>query len=329
MDSITPFAGWLLRHAVEIDDACPGLTVHLLRASAERRHVIAAYLSRQKPFRRFNAVADLGYFLMNAGHDEILNAAFGRVPSGLRAALGRAGPTPHRKRYYGYLHALLTSEARPEMMRLLQSLKRTDPKLLLIARALPPGARNPELVRAVQRTDTARDLARLVDLMERAGCDRTAMLAALAKATTMDDIRSWARRWAFKLNFPDHPVPATETYSPICRADDLRKLAVRYRNCARNYLTDVLDGQSAFATVSSGLEAAVVHLVCQNGQWWLDDIYGSRNAAPSKGVIEMTQSYLAGHGIFSLSKQPSNTRKWSCLRRFTGHFDYHDDWEAA
>lgn len=272
MITITPFTGWLLQEAVALDDQWPGVTVHLLRASAERRQVIAAFLSRQNYSLHFTGRANLGRFLLTAGHNDILAAAFGEVPNGLRSALGRAGSTPHSRRYYGYLYALHASKARPEMSHLLKTLACTSPKNLRIARALPAALRRTPVVAAIRDEATARSLSRSIDLMEGAGADRQRMLEALGKATTIEDIRTWARRWALKLNFPTHPVPNSATYTPIQTANDLKKMASHYRNCARSYLVDVLDARAAFAIVSTGKDSAVAHLIWERGRWWLDDV---------------------------------------------------------
>lgn len=329
MTTIIPFTGWLLQQAVALDDEFPGLTVHLLRASSERRHVIAAYLSRQNCFRHFGSPAELSRFLLTAGHDDILAAAFGAVPVGLRSALSRAGPTPHGRRYYGYLHALLVSKARPEMSHLLKTIACTGPKNLRIARALPAALRKGRVVAAIRDEASARSLTRSIDLMESAGADRRGMLEALGKATTFEDIRAWARRWAFKLNFPAHPVPKSPVYTPIESANDLKEMALHYRNCARSYLTDVLDARAAFATISTGKESAVAHLVWERGRWWLDDVYGRRNAAPSRALIARAHSHLADHGVLPRDTQPLPMRRWSCLRRFVGQFEFEDDWARA
>jgi hypothetical protein len=329
MTTITPFTGWLLQQAVALDDEFPGLTVHLLRASSERRHVIAAYLSRQNCFRHFASPAEMSRFLLTAGHNDILAAAFGAVPVGLRSALSRAGPTPHGRRYYGYLHALHVSKARPEMSHLLKTIACTSPTNLRIARALPAALRKGRAVAAIRDEATARSLSRSIDLMESAGADRRAMVDALANVTTIEDIRAWARRWALKLNFPAHPVAKSPAYTPIESANDLKVMAVQYRNCARSYLTDVLDERAAFATISTGKESAVVHLIWERGHWWLDEVYGRRNAVPSRVLIALARSHLAGHGVLPRDMQSFPVRKWSCLRRFVGQFEFEDDWDRA
>jgi hypothetical protein len=302
---------------------------HLLRASAERRQVIAAYLSRQNCRLHFTSPADLGRFLTTAGHNDILTAAYGAVPVGLRSALSRAGSTPHARRYYGYLYALHVSKARPEMSHFLKTVATTGPKNLRIARALPAALRRGPIVAAVRDEATARSLSRSIDLMERAGADLQGMLEALGKATTIEDIRAWARRWAFKLNFPAHPVPISAIYTPIQTANELWKMATEFRNCARSYLTDVLDARAAFAVVATDNERAVAHLIWERGRWWLDDLHGHRNAAPSRVLIGLARSHLADNGVLPRDAQSHPTRRWSCLRRFVGQFEVEDDWERA
>ena len=248
---------------------------------------------------------------------------------GFRSALSRAGATPHVRRYYEYLYGLHVSKARPEMSALLKIIGCTGPEQLRIARALPIALRKANIVTAIGDEATARNLTRLIDLMESAGAARRAMLEALGKVTTIGDIRAWARRWAFKLNFPSHPVPNSAAYTPIENASDLQKMAAQYRNCARNYLTDVLDGRAAFATISTATGSAVAHLIWQRGRWWLDGMYGRRNAAPDEDLLALAQSYLADNGVLPRDTQPRPTGKWSCLRRFVGHFEFEGDWEVA
>lgn len=325
MHKITPFSGWLLDRAVEIDSHSPGIAGHLFRCSRERRHVIAAYLSREAPAHRFDTLAQVGDFLSRATHDEILNAAFEVVPSGFRGALGRGGDQPYVRRHYGYLHALMASTARPEMCRLLKRLTRINPTRLAIARAFPNDLRATGLVEIIRDVAVARDLARLINLMTESGGDRAAMIRALIDVSSVDEINDWARRWAFRLRLPEHPVPASAVYKPITHGEDLRKMARNYRNCARNYLTNTLEGRSAFAVAADNDHHAVVHLVHERGQWVLDDIYAAKNRTPDSDLTAKVVAHLEQHGVLPRQASAGPDRPWACLRRFAGHYDYDFD----
>lgn len=101
---IVPIHGWLLDRAVEIDATHPGFAGHLFRASCERRHVVAAYLSRNQGSDCPQEMAAVGEFLMSAGHDDILRAAYGPIPPGLRGAISRGAKKVWPRRHYNYVY---------------------------------------------------------------------------------------------------------------------------------------------------------------------------------------------------------------------------------
>lgn len=325
MTNITSFNGWLLDRAVEIDENHAGFAGHLLRASIERRHVIAAHLSVPEPIRRIGSDAELGAFLSRASHDEILGAAFGELPTGFRAALGRGSAQPYKPRYYRYLHGLMSVSTRPTVQRLLPRLERVNPTRLRIIRALPADLHFAPLVMGLRSVDTARDLSVLIGLLEEAGASRAAMVAALAAVSDMDGVRKFAKRWAFRIALPDHPVPAIDGYRPIVETAELRKLSIQFRNCARNYLANSLEGRSAFAVVSNGEVESVVHLVRQKDRWCIDDFYARENMPPDRGLVERWTKFLASHDITARQFRRDSTRRWGSLRRIAGYVDYEEE----
>ena len=326
MGTITPISGWLLFKAVEIDTDYPGFAGHVLRCSSERRHVIAAYFSRSAPALKFDTVADTGLFLSHASHDEILRAAFTSVPVGYRKALGRGGAQPYPRRHYSYLHALMSSDRRPSMTRLIPQLVTVNPSRLRVARALPNDLRVASLVMAIKDPRLARDLGDLVNLLEQAGSDRQAMVRSIAGIKTFSELREWARRWAFRVRLPEHPVPSCEGYTPVRTGDELKKLALRHRNCARNYLANALERRSAFAVVNQGKSEAIVHLICEADEWVLDEIYGTENAEADVSLVQRAETHLARHGISRRGQRPRPERRWSALRSIAGHMDYGGGW---
>ena len=322
MGTITPISGWLLCKAVEIDSGLPGFAGHILRGSSERRHVIAAYLSRRTPARGFETVAEMGNFLTGAPHNDILRAAFATVPVGFRGALGRGGSQPYARRHYSYLHALMSSDLRPSMTRLILTLPTVNPSRLRVARALPADLRIVPLVMALKDRRLARDLGTLLHLLEQAGSDRGAMVKSIAGIKTFKELREWARRWAFRVQLPAHPVPSTDWYRPIESGEHLKKMALRHRNCAKNYLADALEEQSAFAVVSHGKLEATVHLIREATGWVLEDVYGIENSQPDHELAQRATAHLARYGIAPRGQRPRPHRRWAALRTIAGHMDF-------
>lgn len=317
MSNITPITGWLLNAVAEIDLERPGLIGHVLRCTPERRHTIAAYLSVERPAMSFETVADLGAFLCGERHEAILNAAWPIVPVGLRGALARAGDQPHPRRFYGYLHGLLCDGSRPEARILVSQLTRVDPLHLQIARSLPQQARTARLVEAIGDRAIADDITSFVTAATAAGADRDAMVAALRDAANVEAVRSWAKRWALRLRFPESPVPPAQGYAPILCAADLKAAALRFRNCMVSYIANIMEERSSFAIVTHEGDEAIVHLAYEQEQWLIDDVYGMSNSNPSKSVRDQAERYLAEHGIrYGRSRRPLD-RPWSSLRRLS------------
>lgn len=322
--TIKSISGWALDRACEIDFASAGFLGSLFRSSHERRHVIFTYLSAADPARRFGDDAALGVFLTNAGHDEILTAAVGVVPPGLRSCLSKSGDRPHPRRHYRYLPALLANARRSDMCEIIRKLALVTPERIQIIRALPKPMREVRLVTALRNVDDARDLARLYNLLIRAGVAEAALTQATSTITTMADIRRLASRWSQRISFPPHPVPATHGYVPIETGAALKDAAIRLRNCARNYIPRIMEERSAFALVAVGNSEAMVHLTRNGQSWELDALYGSGNCIPDKALEELATEHLTRNGLTRRVIRRVE-REWACLRRLSGYHDYETD----
>src|SRR5690242_8061336 len=99
MPSISPIAGWSLDYVVALDMHRPGTAGEFLRASPERRQVSAAFLSTRPVPCDPSEAREVASFIGRGGHREILTAAFGSVPDGLRGALARSGPQPQPRSF--------------------------------------------------------------------------------------------------------------------------------------------------------------------------------------------------------------------------------------
>ena len=323
--SIAPIAGWALNCIVGIDEHHPGFAGHVLRASPERRQVVAAFLSVSRPCAEFSSDNERGAFLIHATHDAILLAAYGEVPSGLRRALGRAGQTPHPRRFYFYLYAMLSSAKRQAFDKIIRRMPAIDLDRLRIVRVLPSDLQRNNIVSHITSVSDARDLCAYVSLLAEHNVSRSALIDAIACAPSRDAITHVARRWTLKAQLPVHPVPATCSYRPISTGEELRRTALRYRNCMRMYVVNVLERRSSFALFRYGDEEGIVHLAADEGGWELERLYGHRNAAFGSGFRLEAEAYLRQHHI-RLNARSSTKRPLDPIRRMMAHFDpYGDD----
>lgn len=325
MTHIYPVGGWALTQIVDLDFFLPGLAGHFLRASQERRQIICAYLASPHVRRGWSANARHAALLRHHDHDTILAAAYDVVPRGFRSALRRSGSQPHRRWFYRYLHHVLTDRKHASAAVAIEHLATIDLARLRIIMRLPKELRHPKLIMTIHDVKHARQTAALFALFVENGMDGQVLARALREADTQRQISNCWQRWAEKTIFPAHPVPASDKYVPIKDATTLRRVAQRYRNCMRRYLTDILDGRDAFATFMHHEHEVIVHLRDEDG-WTVDGIHAQHNGRVVKSAREAALSFLASFGIVEVERQRRKSGKWEPLRQLSRRWEF-DDFE--
>lgn len=316
MKAIFPVSGWCLARVVDLDRYAPGIAGSFLRASNERRQVIAALLAARPAPSSAEAAVELAKLASGARHSEMLEAAFTIVPSGLRGALARSGPQPHSRSYYRILYDLLSAGS-ASLAGVIQQLDSLDMCRLRTARSLPADICTVHLVKMISSARMATDVISLIDLLTRNGIERKGLAEALRRVTIDTQLPDFWDRWSQKLSFPPHPVNGTEDYVPITNGAELRRTALIYRNCARRYLAQVMEGQSAFAEFHLAGKRAVVHLGRSEGAWVLEGMFGKDNSMIPFDLRTAAASYLADRGIQTPQVASNVEGEWAALRRLS------------
>ena len=311
MTLITSHPDWILRRIIELDRHIP-FCGEFFRASSERQHVIAAYLSA-KSLSECDA-RDVADFLLQAGHDDILAASYASVPSGLRRALARAGAIVHAERFYGLLVEMLSSGDN-QCKRCISQVPRVDLDTLLAIKALPPKACSPKLVQAVMGSTDAEDVRTAFEVLVERGVDAEWFAGCLREVKTQRALSSVFQKAARRAKAPPHPVPASDFYHPIQTGEELFSVAREFRNCLRNYTTSFLDEAqgNAFAVVSRGEHRTIVHLVRSGSGWKLEGLFKTRNRRPSRPTREWIEAYLEQHGVIVERREPRTPSRWDSL----------------
>lgn len=318
MHNIKPISGWSLDYIVALDAHRAGTAGDFLRASVERRQVIAALLSTKPLPNDPGKAASLAAITSNGGHREMLRIAYGSAPTGIRGALARSGPQPHPRAFYRMLADLLRDSGNAPTARVIKQLDALDLLRLRIIQSLPADICTANLVRLIGNTQTASDVAKLIDLMTEGGIDRREISQALGRVTTDTQLSEFWDRWTQKLPLPEHPVPETANYQPIKCGAELRRMALRYRNCARRYLPQALEGRDAFAEYAEGGNRAVVHLEKREDGWALAGTFGQDNGRIEPALRIAAHSYLTANGVNTTTVPMERGGDWAVLRRLSG-----------
>lgn len=328
MKPITPVQGWTLDIAVELDRHWMGFVGYFLRASDERRQVIAAYFAmrmHQVEVSESSAMTEHAQLLLKADHQRILAEAFGEVPAGLRQALARAGGQPHEHRFYSYLHDLLTYPPHQKTASTLAQIGKIDLERLRVLKRLPEDLASARLAVMIRDVDYVTSALSLINLLVSANIDRDALTEALLKVESRTHLSAFWRRWSLKTDFPIHPVPASPSYRPIQDGAGLKASARAFRNCSERYLASVLEGKSAFAEFEHTDQQVVVHLVNRRGEWMFGGAYGRQNRNVSLTVQSEVLEYLARHGVLERCDRQKASARWDALRDLTSRVGFYDE----
>lgn len=326
-NAITPLSGWMLDLTVELDAHHPGFAGAYLRSSPERRQVIAAYCS-SSTFASIER-ADVAAFLLRSGHKAILREAYSMVPTGLRGALARSGGQPHDRRFYSTLHRLLSAPRHGRMVKTISQMPMIDFARLRILNLLSEMACTPSVIEALGDVNTAKDAVKVIELLVANGVDRHALGKAITSVSDRQQLTKLWDRWAARCRLPAPPVKAADGYRPVQTADDLRRLARRFRNCAARYLAEALDGFSAFGEFlpSEGSPAMVVHLRLRPDGWEIDGLFTKHNGRPAPEDRQRARDFLHAAGVRRAEQVKKPEGPWRSLHRLTSRmvWDLDDD----
>ena len=320
---IKPFSGWSLTAISELDLHAPGMAGHFLRASDERRQVMAAYLStfprRDRDAIRLpndpSVLRELARRLMAEDHRTLLARAFGDVPEGLRGALRRSGSQPHSPRFYRLLDHILRYQRRPEVGKVIQRLDKIDLTRLMIACILPDELLHPRLIATLRDRSEARDVVMSVDLLRKAAVNSEGFKFGLRSLREGGNVREYTAKWLLRCRYAPSPVPTSKRYAPITNGEMLSQKALEYRNCSRSYAADFLEGKAALGEFSTDEESVLVLLKQRHGEWFLDDVYSHRNREVNELARRQVVDHLRLQGIFEHQTAPYKQTPFSSLRR--------------
>jgi hypothetical protein len=314
---------------VELDRHCPGVAGSFLRSSDERRQVVASLLAAERlgpsssPVRLMTDL-ERARLIATADHQTLLAAGFGS-PRGMRGALRRAGHKPHAARFYSYVYHLLSAPTCDALASTIEQMPRLDMVTLKIIRRLPRDLRSPSLIATIERVETAKDIASLTALMADSGIERSSLVASLRQVRTRRELARLWTRWSLKAVFPTQPLEESPLVKPVLSAAELRRLGLKYHNCAERYVSEALEGRTAFCEFLGQRRGLVVHLRRLEERWVISDIYAARNGQVSRQARDDAIRHFAELGFHERTRRRPEVGGWSALRRLTGYHHFYED----
>lgn len=319
MESIEPISGWMLNRIVALDMIRPGFAGFVLRASVERRQVVAAFLATTKPTDHANV--ELVRMLMEGRHSAILHLGYQHVPVGFRGALAKCGAQAHEREFYPRLWDLLTHGPQ-HVITAIQRAPTLDPDRLSIITSLPVDLSDSRISAKIKDKAQAADIALAVDLLERRDLDRAEIIEALRRSTSVGNT---IKRWSLRMPFPAGPIRACDAYRPIVDGLDLAATAKRYRNCSRRYFTSLLSAEHAFGEFHHDGQDVLISFDRSQGYWLIEGVYGHRNGNVPAGVSDAAYAFAARNGVMTRRMVDRSDNAMEALRRLSR---YYADWDV-
>lgn len=318
MMTIAPLSGWMLDQIVRLDSLKAGFAGYMLRASAERRQVVAAFLAAVE--LDDDAAIEAAEFLTEGGHRAILHLAYNAVPAGFRSALRKSGTQPFDAEYYPRLFRMLTGDRAHVINAILQS-NRMSPERLTIIGNLPPDLCDSRIIDKLKDAAHSADLVLAVELLERRKLCRTAIVDALRRS---DKINETIKRWSLRMPFPPGPIPHCAGYTPIIDGAQLHAIALKYRNCVRGYLTATMSGDHAFGELRVGDQDVLISYDRTNGMWIAEGVYSRSNLTVHVEVSRAAFGFAGRHGVPDRQAGNRTDAAVEALRRMSR---FYADWD--
>lgn len=308
---VVELRGWALSAVARIDVEVAGFAGHVLRAGAERRQAIAAALSTMP----IEAAAVAAKSFLAANTREIISSAFSTCPDGLVGALAKAGHQPHSPSFYVKLHRIFDApQRRPSAKRCVQQLRTINEAKLGVIVKLPEILRLPTLVDLLATPDDAVGFVWLWRRLLQAGTSERELIHSLRQASRAGSLAGFAETWASRIDFPACPIPQSVRFRPLSNGREVKKEALRFRNCAAELLPSLLDGRRHLGvfTCTDAVEVIVEMRRTDHGVF-IDKVHGFNNDTVATAQRREVLKFGKAHGVpsrFAIARSP-----WAVLHR--------------
>ena len=243
--------------------------------------------------------------------------------------LGRLGEVLWEPEDY---RVLLKLKRRHSAAKLLQHLRTPDPASLRIAAGLPDVLLHPVILSRIPSADCAGELVEALEIIDR--FDGQSAVAALARqmvqakssVSMMDRVGEVLVPHVFR---PGVPVPnLPDTFVPIRDREQLKRVALAFKNCLRNYESDLACGQSAVFVFLS--KPQVVFSIDRDARGWaLEEAKLAGNKPVPKPLLRELSAHLDAVGVrvgTNLGELKRRLHQYACKECATPNYPPWPNW---
>lgn len=235
------------------------------------------------------------------------------LPKGLRGALKRSSKHSHPRAYYQLLAKAL-NEVSDNERRIFSHQHNLDRDFLELWSLAPADFRSPDFLSIFRDRAEFEELLVSVDVLEKAGLDRAAIISRVSKSNSSKTLSVAVRALLALLEFQQAPVSGDAELGAVKNVAELNKFALLLRNCSASHIFDILAGRSYFYVIRPESPVGMVHLEREDGKWILADMVGKSNRPVSRKIADPVFEYFESRGILrSVSCRPS---EWDSVRQF-------------
>jgi len=297
----TPLLGHVAGlHAERIARFWPAPHAGFLTLPAARRHAAAILLER-----RWNSSTDDGVDIVHAverARDADLARILmqGEAPGGLMKALGRMGEILWEARAYADLLKLF---ADADAVKVLRHMPQIEADRLGLIAAVPSALRVPGiLVNLPDRVEAVEDLSEAYRLALRihGAAEAGRIVQRWGRATSSVALFDMAADALQPSEFGRVMAPPAlpDWFAPVRTRKALNEIALEFRNCLRDFASDLALGRMAVYAVRKSSSPPVAMALRQDAAGWrLAEALLKNNDDPSDAQLRSLVDVLAGCGV--------------------------------
>ena len=301
-----------------------------LTTSHKRRQVWHAYIAAMfanpanpQPITDPDAVR---HKLMHASSKELVQEAYGSVPSGFLTALNRLGLNGEEPRVYLLMHKFISENK--NLQKALSHTSKIKASTIITLSALPKQLQNYDLVKQIKTPEDIKTLTFMIDTLARGDNQKYIELCEMVvtAASRNHSVSAVLKREYYLTPFPVSLIPNSEFCKHVANAFELQKMAKKFQNCLGDYCSEAIRSEYIFYQIfEKNRPTAIVSLRNDHPfSWRIYEIQGPLNEYIEDELEQKIIAHFESHGVFKMSSMEALLREL-CMLNHVGRRNPVDD----